>query len=118
MVTDSQGWETILPSMTLFSDYISKKVLNIMPYMLVQHKVENFAKWKAVFDSKLDLRQMNGEKSAQILHDADDHNSLTLLFEWDTLENARQYAQNPDLKAAMQEAGVTGPPDIAFLNEG
>ena len=31
------------------------------------------------------------------------------------LENARQYAQNPDLKAAMQEAGVTGPPNITFL---
>ena len=88
-----------------------------MPYMLVQHQVEDFAKWKAVFDSALGMRQTNGEKSAQIFHDADDPNSLTLLFEWDSLENARQYAQNPDLKAAMQKAGVTGPPNISFLTE-
>ena len=86
-----------------------------MPYMLVQHKVEDFAKWKAIFDSALGMRQASGEKSAQILHDAADANSLTLLFEWDSLENAQQYAQNPDLKAAMQEAGVTGPPNISFL---
>ena len=88
-----------------------------MPYMLVQHQVEDFAKWKTVFDSALDMRRAGGEKSAQILHDADDVNSLTLLFEWDSLENAQQYAQNPDLKAAMQEAGVTSPPNISFLTE-
>ena len=86
-----------------------------MPYMLVQHKVEDFAKWKAVFDSVAGLRQANGEKSAQIFHDADDAKSLTLLFEWDSVANARKYAQSPDLKAAMQKAGVTGPPNITFL---
>ena len=86
-----------------------------MPYMLAQHKVEDFAKWKDVFDSVADLREKNGEKSAQIFHDADDPNSLTLLFEWDSLNNARQYAQSPELKAAMQKAGVAGPPSIYFL---
>lgn len=88
-----------------------------MPYMLVQHTVEDFAKWKEMFDSVADLRQTNGEKSAQIFHDADNPNSLTALFEWDSLENAQKYAQSPDLKAAMQKAGVTGPPHISFLNE-
>jgi len=86
-----------------------------MSYMLVQHKVEDYAKWKTVFDSVLGMRQANGEKSAQIFHDADDANSLTVLFEWDNLENARQYAQSPDLKAAMGKAGVTGPPNISYL---
>lgn len=88
-----------------------------MPYMLIQHKVEDFAKWKAVFDSKEDLRRTSGEKSAQIFHDAADPTALTLLFEWDTLERARHYTQNPALKAAMMEAGVSGPPTFAFLNE-
>lgn len=86
-----------------------------MVYMLAQHKVENFSNWKEVFDSVADLRETNGEKSAQIFHDANDPNSLTLLFEWDNLDNARQYAQSPELKAAMQKAGVTGPPTISFL---
>ena len=88
-----------------------------MPYMIAQHKVGDFAKWKAVFDSLQDLRQAHGEKSAQIFHDADDPNSLTLLFAWDSVENAQRYAQSPKLKAAMQKAGVTGPPNISFLNK-
>ena len=88
-----------------------------MVYMLAQHKVENFANWKEVFDSVADLRQKNGEKSAQIFHDANNPNALTLLFEWDDLDNARQYAQSPELKAAMQKAGVAGPPTISFLTE-
>jgi quinol monooxygenase YgiN len=86
-----------------------------MSYMLVQHEVEDFARWKAVFDSKVDLRKANGEISAQIFHDAQDPNKLTLLFEWDSLDRARQYAQNPALKAAMQEAGVIVAPTIHFL---
>lgn len=88
-----------------------------MAYMLVQHEVEDYETWKAVFDSKADLRRTNGEQSAQIFHDADDPNKLTLLFEWDSLERARTYARNPELKAAMQEAGVRGAPTIYFLNE-
>jgi hypothetical protein len=39
------------------------------------------------------------------------------MFEWDSLENAQKYAQSPELKAAMERAGVEGPPDISFLNE-
>jgi len=31
------------------------------------------------------------------------------------LEKARQFTQSPDLKEAMQKAGVTGPPEIIFL---
>jgi quinol monooxygenase YgiN len=85
-------------------------------YMLAQHQVEDFPNWKAVFDRVADLRQANGEKSAQIFHDAENPNKLTLLFEWDSIENAQSYAQNPDLAAAMKEAGVTGPPKFFFLN--
>lgn len=88
-----------------------------MSYMMVQHGVEDFVKWKAVFDAALDMRKASGEKSAQILRDTEDPNKLTLLFEWDSIENARNYAQNPALKAAMQQAGVTGPPTFHFLTD-
>lgn len=32
------------------------------------------------------------------------------VFGWDSLENARCYARNPELKVAMQEAGLTESP--------
>jgi quinol monooxygenase YgiN len=88
-----------------------------MASMLVQHNVKDFAEWKKVFDSVYDLRASNGELSDQIYRDASNPNSLTVIFKWDSLENAQQYAQSPELRAAMEQAGVEGPPSIYFLNE-
>lgn len=88
-----------------------------MAYMLVQHKVKDFAAWKKVYDSVADLRASNGELSDQIYRDASDPNKLTAIFKWDSLENARKYANSPELKSAMEKAGVEGPPSIYFLNE-
>jgi quinol monooxygenase YgiN len=88
-----------------------------MASMLVQHKVKDFKEWKKVYDSALDLRKSNGELSDSIYRDANDPNNLTIMFKWDSLENAQKYAQSPELKAAMQNAGVDGPPTIFFLNE-
>ena len=88
-----------------------------MAYMFVRHSVKDFEAWKSVFDSVGDLRERNGEKSYQILREDNGSNDLFLLFEWDNLDNARKYAASPELKAAMERAGVTGPPDISFLEE-
>jgi len=88
-----------------------------MASMLVQHNVKDFAEWKRVYDSVADLRSSNGELSDHIYRDASDPNKLTVMFKWDSLENAKQYSQSPELKAAMEQAGVEGPPDIYFLNE-
>jgi quinol monooxygenase YgiN len=86
--------------------------------MLVQTEVEDYAKWRSVFDSLEGFRKENGQKSAHVMRSADNSNSITALSEWDTMENARQYAQSPELKEAMQRAGVTSAPSISFLDEG
>lgn len=88
-----------------------------MASMLIQHKVNDFAEWKKVFDSSADLRASKGELSAQIFRDASDPNSLTIINKWRSLENAQQFAHSPELKAAMEKAGVAGLPDVYFLNE-
>jgi len=88
-----------------------------MASMLVQQTVKDFAEWKNVYDSAADLRSSNGELSEQIYRDASDPNKLTIVFKWDSLENAQKYASSPELKAAMEKAGVNGPPNINFLNE-
>ena len=88
-----------------------------MATMLVQHKVKNFAEWKKVYDSVAGLRASNGELSDQVFRDASDPNKLTLVFKWDSLPNAQKWAQSPELRAAMEKAGVDGPPSISFMNE-
>jgi len=88
-----------------------------MASMLIQHKVKDFAEWKKVFDSAAGLRASSGELSTQIFRDASDPNSLTIINKWNSLENAQKFAHSPELKAAMEKAGVAGPPNVYFLNE-
>jgi quinol monooxygenase YgiN len=95
----------------------SYKRRNIMAGMLVQHKVKDFATWKKVYDSQAALRASSGELSDQIYRDAGDPTQLVLVFKWDSVENAQKFSKSPELKAAMEKAGVAGPPTITFLNE-
>lgn len=88
-----------------------------MASMLVQHKVKNYEEWKKVFDANLGLRTSNGELSSQLYRDASDPNQLTVVSKWNSLANLQKFAQSPELRAAMEKAGVEGPPSINFLNE-
>ena len=88
-----------------------------MAYMFVRHSVRDYEAWKSVFDDVSDLRKRSGEKSYQILRQENGSKELVALFEWDSLDNARKYAASPELKEAMQRAGVVGKPEILFLEE-
>jgi heme-degrading monooxygenase HmoA len=88
-----------------------------MAAILIQHRVKDYAAWKKAFDSFHDFRISSGELSAQVFHDAKDPNVLTVLNKWDTLEKAQKFANSPDLRAAMEKAGVEGMPSVFFLNE-
>ena len=88
-----------------------------MASMLIQHKVKDFAEWKTIFDSHAGLRASNGELSAQVFRDANDPNSVTVINRWNSLENAQKFSRSPELKAAMEKAGVLSAPSVFFLNE-
>ncbi len=88
-----------------------------MASMLIQHQVKDFAAWKKVFDSAIDLRTSSGELSAQVYRDSSDPNKITTLNKWSSMANAQKFAQSPELKAAMEKAGVLGVPNVTFLNE-
>jgi heme-degrading monooxygenase HmoA len=87
-----------------------------MSYVMVTHKVADYARWKPIFDADGANRQAGGSKGGQLLRSADDPNEVVILFEWD-LEQARQYSQREEVRAKMQEAGVLDPPDFYFLEE-
>ena len=88
-----------------------------MPYMQIRHKVQDYAVWKAAFDEHGSTRKAAGSKGGWLFRSADDPNELVAIFEWDSLENARKFVGSDDLRRAMEQAGVTGPPDILFLDQ-
>jgi heme-degrading monooxygenase HmoA len=89
-----------------------------MPYLLVHHKVEEYQRWKPVFDHDHGATsRSSGSMGGRILRNPDDPNELLILLEWDSLENARRFANADDLREAMQRAGVADQPDVYFLEE-
>ena len=88
-----------------------------MSYLLVRHKVENYAKWKAIFDEHSATRKANGSKGGRLFRSATNPNKMVVLFEWDSLDKAQKFAQSPDLREGMQRAGVVGQPDLYFIDE-
>lgn len=87
-----------------------------MAYVIVKHKVANYARWKPIFDADGAHRQAGGSKGGQLFRSADDPNEVVMLLEWD-LEQARQFRQGEALGAQLQAIGVLGPPDFYFLEE-
>jgi heme-degrading monooxygenase HmoA len=85
--------------------------------VLIHHEVADYPAWKSAFESALDWRRKNGERSCRIFHSAGNVNDLTLLFEWESLEAARAFMASDELKARMAKAGVKGQPRVEFLTE-
>jgi heme-degrading monooxygenase HmoA len=83
-----------------------------MASMVVQIKVKDFAAWEQVFNASNSLRKSNGELSHQIYRDGGDPNKVAIVYQWDSLANGRKFFQSPELKAAQQQAGVEGPPNV------
>jgi hypothetical protein len=86
-------------------------------FLCIRHKVNNYPKWKAVFDSLINFRRESGEKSYHIFHPENEPDNLYLLFLWDNLDNARTFVNSDELKNAMINAEVTDMPEIHFFNK-
>ncbi len=88
-----------------------------MIHLLVQHKVEDYAKWKTVFDADDKTRRASGGGDYQLFRNASDPNEIVMLFNWDSQRNAQRFAESPGLRETMEQAGVMGRPEVLFLNE-
>jgi heme-degrading monooxygenase HmoA len=88
-----------------------------MAHLLVHHKVEDYNKFKPVFDAHSSLRSTSGSRGGKIFRSTNDPNELFVLLEWDSLENAQKFAQSDSIKEAMKKAGVVGMPAIYFVDE-
>lgn len=88
-----------------------------MPYMIVRHKVEDYARWKALYDEDAATRKAAGSQGTIVFRTAEDPNNVIVLLEWDDLANAQQFTESDSLRETMQKAGVMDMPDVYFLNK-
>ncbi|MHC4218676.1 MAG: antibiotic biosynthesis monooxygenase [Planctomycetota bacterium] len=88
-----------------------------MAYLLVRHKVQDFATWKAAFDDHGSDRKASGSMGGLLFRNTGDPNEVLVLMEWDSAEHAQRFVDSQDLGEAMQRAGVAEKPDIFVLEE-
>ena len=85
-------------------------------YLLIRHKVRDFAQWKRGYDAHLPKRAAAGLTEKHLLRGASDANEVVLLFQAEELTRAKAFAESADLRQTMQNVGVVDKPDIYFLN--
>ncbi len=84
-------------------------------FVLVRHKVRDFAQWKAGYDAHQPTRAEAGLTEKHVLQSASDPNEVILLFEARDLNRAKTFAESADLRETMQKLGVADKPDMYFL---
>ena len=88
-----------------------------MTYVLAIQKIEEYDKWKKVFDEHGDVRKTKGSKGAIIYGDSNDPKQLMIITEWENMDSAKNFALAEDLKIAMKKAGVIGLPELYYLEK-
>jgi heme-degrading monooxygenase HmoA len=89
-----------------------------MAILLAQLKVADYDRWKQVFESHADLRKQNGCTGTHIFYNAHDKTEVIVNLQWDSEENAQKFLQSPEAQTAIRESGVTGSPNVTFLEDG
>jgi hypothetical protein len=82
--------------------------------MFVRHEVSDFAAWKKAFESFAPVQKKGGVFYKAVYQSADDPNDVTVIHDFHSLEKAKAFAANPELKSAMEKGGVKGAPQIWY----
>ena len=87
-----------------------------MVHVIMRATVADYQKWRPVFDNLEDLRRSKGSTGVnRVFRDADNPNTITLLLEWDSAANGRDFLASEQLREAMQKAGVVGAPMVSTV---
>jgi hypothetical protein len=82
--------------------------------MFVRHQVNDYGKWRKVYDGFESERKRMGVTGAAVYTGANGDRDVTVTHDFDNLEKAKAFAESPSLRQAMTSAGVAGQPTIWF----
>lgn len=86
-----------------------------MPTLAAQLTIGDYAKWRPVFDKHKALRDKAGLVNVRVYRNADNPNELIVWSETSDPAKSREALSGPEIRSAMQEAGVVGPPKIHVI---
>jgi len=86
-----------------------------MIVVAIQHPVADYAAWKSVFDENNPGTM--GASFARVNRMVDDPDTIVVVAGFQSVDAAKSFVENPDLRDAMDRAGVTSPPRIEMYEE-
>jgi hypothetical protein len=84
--------------------------------VVVKHPVKDYAKFKAVFMTKDSMTAANGLHTIGVARGLQDTNMVAVIAKMDDVAKAKAFFASPDLKAAMDSAGVSAPPTFDYVD--
>jgi len=87
-----------------------------MTFVMIDHKVANYAKWKREVKSAVTMRKAAGEKCFYACRNSKRPNQVMVWCEWDTMARAKKFMKSRELREGMKKAGVVGKPVISFFD--
>ncbi len=83
-----------------------------MATVFLRHPVADYDAWRPVYDVDVARRDTVGLTEVGVFRDASDPNSVLIVWDTDDVSEFEAMLADEELKAAMDEAGVTGPPEV------
>ena len=109
--TDSIATTSTMPESTMAASTIDTTP---QTFIVVRHKVADYAKWKPGYEGHDSMRLASGIHSYAIGRGLQDSNTVLVATKADDVAKAKAFVKDPSLKAAMQKGGVIGTPSISL----
>ena len=80
-----------------------------MDHVLIIHEVDDYEKWKKIFDAAAPIRKNAGELSFQVLKSNTNPNKIVHFSKWTSIANAKAFFESAKLVEIRKQAGVKAP---------
>lgn len=77
-----------------------------MTQMICHNRVEDYDRWRAVFDSHAEAHQETGIRLTSMWRDIEDPNNIFFLFNVVDMNKAREFVTSPEAAEAGEVSGV------------
>jgi hypothetical protein len=83
---------------------------------VVKHPVQDYAKFKMVFAASDSMTMANGFHPIGVARGIQDTNTVVVIGKLDDVARAKAFFTSPEIKMAMDSAGVNGPVTIDYVD--
>ena len=80
--------------------------------LYVHHEVGDYTTWRKAYDAFDATRRKLGVTGQAVYRSIDEPNDVTVTHDFRSADKAKAFAASPELKGAMEKAGVKGTPQI------